>query len=125
MGSRFKNRGEAVGLKFQQYSTIIKPSDFKVGDPVLWGIRPGVAMTDRDEATSTSATVWFYGTYEDVSVIRSSAVTTGQILYFDIRFNVSIKLTDTFVNSSTTVRWGYAAEDKAAGTGPMKVWVGY
>ena len=128
MGSRFKNVGEAVSVKSPGVN--IHPEEFSAGDPVVYGFRPAIAMTERRINPETrffepvNTTLWYYGIYEDVDVKRANAVTIGQELFFESRGISAPYLTDDG-SDTDSIHWGYAGEDKAAGTGPMKVWLGY
>jgi predicted RecA/RadA family phage recombinase len=94
----------------------------KSGDPVVYGQRPGVCLTDAD--ANNKATVAFEGGY-DLSVKGidgggNSAVAEGDILYFVTGDTPHIS------KKATGVRYGYAAGAVNAGaTATITVILGY
>lgn len=116
MASNYVREGRAVNVKFPAAATGLQPATYSVGDPVLWGKRPGMAKTDRT-AASTNATIWFYGQYDNILVDAPTAkgVGRGEILYF---VPTAVNGTHLTTDSSATnaVRWGYTEEGVAAGT---------
>ena len=121
MASGFKNRGEAEKITFEAADTNIKPATFSAGDPVVVGDRPGVAMTDRD-ATSTRATIWFYGSYDNVLVTATAAAGIGTRLFFQNTASDGTHLTTTSRNNT---RWGYTSQAIPSGASRARVVVGY
>lgn len=105
-------------------STVDPPTS---GDPVIFGERPGVCLTDSSDtiANNGEASVQFDGVFE-LEVVGTSddgttgaAVTAGDIVYLDDANN------QLSVNTSGT-RFGYAKEDVASGaTTTIEVIVGY
>lgn len=97
------------------------------GDPVLFGARPGVALTDEgeggNEATKTS--VQFDGVW-NMSVkgedgAGNAAIAAGDIIYYDAA--ATPKLNKDVTNG---VRWGYANEAVNSGvTATVEVTCGY
>lgn len=91
-------------------------------DPTVYGQRPGVCLTDRDE--DGEATVAFEGGFElsveGVDGSGNAAVVAGDILYYTAA-------DDPPINKKTTgVRFGYAHGAVASGaTGTILVKVGY
>ena len=121
MGANFKNKGDAIRVEFAAGATYLRPATFEPGDPILLGNRPGVAKTARD-SNSTTATIWFYGTYEDVPINPTGPVKAGQVAYFDQdRATTTPRLTD---RTAPGFRWGYFEEAGIAGD-RIRVTVGY
>ena len=120
MSSNFINCGEALEVKL--VSITVKPSTFDVGDPVIVGIRPAVAMTSGTSAT-TKGTFWFYGKYK-IPVDTTSAIALGDILVLDTN-KTGPYLTNATPNSTDKIRWGYALEAAASGNPAIDVLVGY
>lgn len=99
------------------------------GDPVLFGQRPGVALTD--ERSDGTTTVKFSGVFllevEGANNAGNVAVAAGDILYYDAAATVKINKDNT-----NGVRFGYAGDGSASGnlvasgaTGTIPVTVGY
>ena len=93
------------------------------GDPVLFGQRPGVALTD--ERTDGETTVKFSGSYllsvEGANNAGNTAVAAGDILYYDAAATVKINKDNT-----NGVRFGYAGAEVASGaTAIIEVIIGY
>lgn len=106
-----------------------QPATPASGDPVLFGQRPGVALTD--ERTDGTTSVKFSGVFEleveGVTAAGNSAVAAGDILYYDSA--ATIKLNK---DSTNGVRFGYAGDGSASGelvasaaSGTIPVTVGY
>lgn len=94
------------------------------GDPVLYGQRPGVAMTAERADGTTSVT--FKGVHRlsvrgETNAGAGSAVVEGDILYYDAAMGAP------FLNKDTTgVRFGYAkGAVNSAATATIEVIVGY
>lgn len=97
------------------------PATPKSGDPVLFGQRPGVALTDEDTNGNTS--VQFDGVF-NLSVKgtngSNAAIAAGDILYY-VAANTP-KLSTT----TTGVRFGYAMAAVTSGaTSTIAVAIGY
>jgi predicted RecA/RadA family phage recombinase len=93
------------------------------GDPVLYGQRPGVALTDENTTTGETS-VQFDGVW-DLSVKGidgggNSAVAKGDILYYVAADTPKLS------KKTTGVRFGYANETVTSGaTATIQVIVGY
>ena len=124
MGSNYVNRGEAIEIKFAADDASIKPATFDVGDPVLVGARPAVAMTERT-ATSTKGTFWFYGKYR-LSVKKAASVSVGQAVSFDTGTGASAPYVEDGAVSGDKKHWGYFLEATSiTGNDAIDVVVGY
>lgn len=104
-----------------------QPATPASGDPVLYGQRPGVALTDEGEGgnAATATSVTFKGVHllnvEGVTGAGNSAVAPGDILYYDAAATIKINK-----DSTNGVRFGYAHGSVAsAGSGVIAVIVGY
>ncbi len=99
-----------------------QPATPASGDPVLFGQRPGVALTDeRDDGTTT---VKFNGSYEfsvkGIDGGGNSAVAEGDILYYTAADTPKLN------KKTTGVRFGYAAAAVvSAATTTIEVIIGY
>ncbi|KAA3645329.1 MAG: DUF2190 family protein [Chloroflexi bacterium] len=84
---------------------VTQPATPSSGDPVLYGQRPGVALTD--EGTDGETSVRFKGAFEleaeAVDGVGNSAIAEGDILYYDSAAAIKINKDDT-----NGVRYGYA-----------------
>lgn len=101
---------------------VTHPATPASGDPVRFGQRPGVALTDKDADGDT--TVQFDGVHEfSVKAIDgggNSAVAKGDILYY-----VDAD-TPPLSKKTTGVRFGYAKEAVTSGaTATIEVIIGY
>lgn len=107
----------------QLFRKITAPSSgAKANDPVMCGLRPGVALTDQD--ANGYATVKFSGS-ADLSVkgeaTVDAAIAEGDILYYDAAATVKINK-----DATNGVRYGYAAELVGSGvTKTITVDLGY
>lgn len=117
------NRAYAKGDQLAVTTTAAPNDPVESGDPVLYGERPGVAVTDEhDDGT---VTVQFDGVF-DLEVIGTSddgttdaAISAGDIIYYDTDDTLN-------VDSSNGTRFGYANADVAGGaTSTVEVIVGY
>jgi predicted RecA/RadA family phage recombinase len=93
------------------------------GDPVLFGQRPGVALTD--ERADGETTVKFNGSYllsvKGENNAGNTAVAAGDILYYDAAATPVINKDNT-----NGVRYGYAGAAVASGaTTTIEVILGY
>lgn len=114
----------AKNRKFARASQLYVPvvSGVLSGDPVVYGQRPGVALTDRDAAAS--ATVQFEGAFtlsvKGIDQVGNSAVVEGDILYF------TQGDTPKVAKKNTGVRFGYAkGAVNSAATASIDVILGY
>jgi predicted RecA/RadA family phage recombinase len=116
-----KNRRYAVGNQL----SVAVPSGKVSGDPVVYGQRPGVCLTDRGAHTAGEATVAFDGVF-DLSVKGENnagnvAVAEGDILYYTEADTPKVNK-----DSTTGVRFGYAHGTVTSGaTATIPVKVGY
>ncbi len=93
------------------------PTTPSSGDPVVFGELPGVALNDEDSDGET--TIQFNGVFELDVEAEGSAVTAGDIVYYDTA-------DDGLNNDNSNVRFGYALEDVTSGsTTAIDVKVGY
>lgn len=123
MGANFKNKGDAIRVEFAAGATHLRPATFEAGDPVLFGNRPGVAKTARDR-NSTTATIWFYGTYDDIPTSNGARIEPGGLLYFGNDPNGSAPWLGD--RAAPGFRWGYAEERlPPGGSAGARVTVGY
>lgn len=97
------------------------------GDPVLFGQRPGVALTDEGDGgnIATETTVKFSGVYEfsvKGETTTDNAIAAGAILYYDAAATPH-KLN---ADASNGVRFGYAMDAVGSGvTATIRVIIGY
>ncbi len=101
---------------------VTHPTTPASGDPVRFGQRPGVALTDEDAAGLTS--VQFDGVFQlsvkGIDGSGNAAVTAGDILYY------TDGDTPVLNKKTTGVRFGYAKEGVVSGaTTTIEVIVGY
>lgn len=101
---------------------VTHPTSPKSGDPVRYGQRPGVALTDENSAGRT--TVQFEGeatlSVKAVDTSGNSAVAEGDILYY-----VDAD-TPVLSKKNTGVRFGYAGAAVTGGqTATINVVIGY
>ncbi|MFZ1361342.1 MAG: DUF2190 family protein [Candidatus Nanopelagicales bacterium] len=93
------------------------PSGVKSGEPVIVGDRPGVALTDRDEAGK--ATIKFNGVAKLTVESAAGALAAGQIVYIDSDRKITRVSTDN-------KRFGYARAALATNVGGViEVVIGY
>lgn len=106
-----------------------QPATPASGDPVLFGQRPGVALTAEDAAGFT--TVKFDGVFnlvvEGADGVGNAAVSAGDILYYDSAATIKINK-----DATNGVRFGYAGDGAKTGTlvasganGTIPVIIGY
>lgn len=100
------------------------------GDPIVFGQRPGVCLTDSTDtiANAGEASVQFDGVFnldvsgrsDDGTAAVDAAITAGDIVYLDDADN------QINADDNNGVRFGYAMQDVAAGaTTTIEVIVGY
>lgn len=99
---------------------VTAPATPASGDPVLFGQRPGVALTDEDANGDTS--VDFGGVYnltvDGQDDLGAAAIAAGDILYYD-----GGQINADAVNG---VRFGYAMDPVGSGqTLTIRVIIGY
>ena len=87
------------------------PPGVKSGEPVMIGPLPGVAVTDRDDATGM-ASVWFCSAW-DLPVTGAITAVLQKVYITPER-----SLTAT---ATGNLRWGYALELKGSGVGTVPV----
>jgi predicted RecA/RadA family phage recombinase len=87
------------------------PPGVKSGEPVLVGPLPGVAATNRDDATG-EATVWMCGAW-DLDV-------TGAVAGYGLPIYITTTRTLTATATGNKL-FGYSLGTKGAGTGPLTV----
>lgn len=109
-------------LKRAAQMRVAVPSGTKSGDPVVYGQRPGVALTDADD--DDIATVAFEGSFalsvKGIDGSGNSAVAGGDILYY-----VSGD-TPHLSKKATGVRYGYAnGTVGSSSTATINVILGY
>lgn len=102
--------------------TVTVGSSVSSGDPVVFGQRPGVALTSSD--TSNNASVSFEGVYnlsvKGIDGSGNSAVAAGDILYLTSGDTPKIS------KKATGVRYGYALGTVTSGsTATISVILGY
>lgn len=120
MAREYKQRDNTHFITFTAASTDVKPATFSVGDPVLVGFRPGIAMTNRT-STSTSAVVAYAGVM-DTLVTATAAMDNGEVLYFaTTASSAGSHLTNA---SSGNARWGYIEQGLSTGSSVVQVSVG-
>lgn len=104
----------------QQLSVVCtEPATPASGDPVLFGQRPGVALTD--ERADGTTTVVFEGAYDLEVEALGGAIAAGDIIYYDAAGTPVLN-----DNSATGVRYGYAGEAVGNGTtDTIMVIIGY
>lgn len=102
----------------QLYVTVTHPTTPSSGDPVRWGDRCGVALTDEQDDGKT--TVKFNGTATLTVEAEGGAISEGDELFYDDG--------DTGINNSssgnTHFGWAMEAIDNAA-TASIEVKIGY
>jgi predicted RecA/RadA family phage recombinase len=108
--------------KNRQSVACTDPTTPASGDPVLFGQRPGVALTSEDSAGNTS--VQFDGVFnlsvKGVDGSGNSAVASGDILYYVTADTPKIS------KKATGVRFGYAhGTVSGGGTATIAVAIGY
>ena len=115
MASNYKQRGDAFSVQ----TSAISPATFNVGDPVIVGDLPAIAMQSRTSTTTrANTTIWTYGIYDNLEVSAAISIVPGDIIYIDSDGDLS----DTVSGGK---RWGYALESKSAGPSNIRVKVGY
>ena len=115
MASNYKQRGDAFSVQ----TSAISPATFNVGDPVIVGDLPAIAMQSRTSTTTrANTTIWTYGIYDDVDVAIALSASHGDIIYIDSDGDLS----DTVSGGK---RWGYVLESRGNGEEPTRVKVGY
>lgn len=113
----------AVYVEGDELSVVVTdPATPKSGDPVIYGQRPGVAMTD--ERADGTTTVDFDGVYnlsvKGVDGSGNSAVAEGDILYYVAADTPKLS------KKATGVRYGYAKGVITGGqTANIDVIIGY
>jgi len=114
----------AVYVEGDELAVVVTdPASPKSGDPVIYGQRPGVAMTDEDTTTGRT-TVDFDGVYnlsvKGVDTSGNSAVAEGDILYYVAADTPKLS------KKNTGVRFGYAKGAITGGqTASIDVIIGY
>ena len=94
------------------------PTNATSGDPILVDQLPGVALTDENAAGEVTGK--FNGVWDFPVEAEGSAITPGEIVYYDVA--------DAGLNnaSSGNVRFGYALDGVDSGaTATIRVKIGY
>ena len=96
--------------------TVVVPTTFEVGDPILVGDLPAIALSSRNAADRTAGKRVIYttqGRFRDMLVDATAAITYGSLVYFQTTASRATHLESTA--TATNVVWGVALGTGATG----------